>query len=62
MTAKKSKIYSVTLSPAGNVYDESQLLKSIFESIFAVTHTKVQESAYVLPPKEPENPMKGDSS
>ena len=52
-----NKSYTVTVSPSENVYDETQLFKSIFESLYAVTHTEIQEDADTDPPSE----MKGDS-
>jgi len=61
VSVQKSKNYSVTLSSAGNVYDESQLLRSIFESIFAVTQTKILENTNATPPAKAVNPTKGDS-
>ena len=45
VAAKKNKNYMVTFSSSEKVYDESQLLKSIFESLYAVTQAITQEGA-----------------
>lgn len=37
MATKKSISYIVTFSSAENVYDEQQLFKSIFESLYAIS-------------------------
>ena len=55
-----TKTYTVTFSPAENVYDEAQLLKSIFESIDAVADAEVQDGDN-SPAPETEESTKGDS-
>ena len=61
MAVNSLKTYTVTISPAENVYDESQVLKSIFESIYGMTHTGGQENSNTVHLTENEKLMKGDS-
>ena len=49
MAVKKSKIYTVTVSSSENVYDEQQLYKSIFESIYAISQESSKASVYPVP-------------
>lgn len=53
--------FTVTSSPAGIAYDETQLLKSIFECIDAVVYTEVRDGEDVSSIPEPEKLTKGES-
>ena len=53
MAKKTKKTYTVTFSSSENVYDNSQLLTSIFEGIDAVTNSAVQVGSPV--PLQPES-------
>jgi len=35
---RKSKIYKITVISAGNSYDEKQLFRNIFESLYSIKH------------------------
>ena len=62
VATKKSKTYTVTFSPSENVYSETQLLKSIYESLYAVANAENQEAVNTAPIPETGVQMKGDST
>jgi len=52
-SAKKPRTYTVTVSSAENVYDEQQLFRSIFESLYAISQDSA-EAPIVSAPEEHE--------
>ena len=57
VAAKTNVTYTVKVSSSENVYDEKQLLRSVYESLYSIMCDTDAKS----PEPIPEEPLKGDS-
>ena len=57
MAAKSKITYTVKVSASENVYDEKQLLRSVYESLYSI----MCDIDAASPEPIPEEPLKGDS-